>query len=325
MREALFIKKNRDKWIKAQQSPSPKADELANDFTEIVNDLAYAKTFYPTSKVTQFLNGQASKIYLSIYKNRKEESNRLVRYWKFEFPLLIRKYHRVILFMFVFFCVFFIVGFFSAKNDDGFTSRMLGDEYVQQTNENIDKGNPFGIYASGGSFLSWIGIMINNVRVSLVYFVQGLSFGILTLKSIMRESVTIGAFHEMFFARGLGIQWALSVLIHGTLELWSIIISGAAGLVLGMGLLFPGTKRRLDSLKMAAKDGVKMLVGIIPFFMVAAFFEGFLTRHYQHYFIFRGDWPLIILLGSLTMIIWYFVIYPVRLQQNLPVQENEEA
>ncbi|MEJ0101780.1 MAG: hypothetical protein WDO19_04100 [Bacteroidota bacterium] len=64
-----------------QQDPSREADEMAKDFTQLVDDLAYAKTFYRSSKVTQFLNSQAAKIYLDIYKNRKEESNRLVNFW----------------------------------------------------------------------------------------------------------------------------------------------------------------------------------------------------------------------------------------------------
>ena len=81
MREALFIKKHKEKWVRAQDTSSQDADEMANNFTELVNDLAYAKTFYPTSKVTQFINGQAAKIYLNIYRNRKEESNRIVDFW----------------------------------------------------------------------------------------------------------------------------------------------------------------------------------------------------------------------------------------------------
>ena len=87
MREALFIKKNRERWLKNQQTPAGDADEMAKDFTQLVDDLAYAKTFYPSSKVTRYINSEASKIYLSIYKNRKEESNRLVTFWKYDLPL----------------------------------------------------------------------------------------------------------------------------------------------------------------------------------------------------------------------------------------------
>jgi hypothetical protein len=96
MREALFIKKNKDRWVKNQQMP-PRPDEMAKEFTQLVDDLAYAKTFYPSGKVTKYINTEASKIYLSIYKNRKEESNRSPHSGKRP-AACIRKHHGVILF-----------------------------------------------------------------------------------------------------------------------------------------------------------------------------------------------------------------------------------
>src|SRR5690242_502333 len=101
MREALFIKKNKERWERVQYAPSSDPDEMARDFTQLVDDLAYAKTFYPSGKVTQYINSQASRIYLGIYKNRKEENNRLVKFWKYDLPLTIRKHHGVILFSFI--------------------------------------------------------------------------------------------------------------------------------------------------------------------------------------------------------------------------------
>src|SRR5947207_2572943 len=162
---------------------------MTNYFTELVNDLAYDKTFYPNSKITQFINGHASKIYLNIYKNRKEESNQLVDFWKYNLPLTIRKYHRIIFLMFILFCLFFMVGFFSSRYDENFVRQMLGDSYVDKTIQNIEEGNPFGIYQSGNSFLSWMGIMINNIIVALVYFSQGIVFGFFTVRSLVTESV----------------------------------------------------------------------------------------------------------------------------------------
>src|SRR6185312_13990021 len=105
--------------------------------------LAYSKTFYPSSKVTSYINSQASKIFLSIYKNRKEESNRLVKFWKYDLPLTIFKHHRVILFTFIVFVIFFSIGFLASKQDEGVARSFLGDAYVDQTLENIEKGNPF--------------------------------------------------------------------------------------------------------------------------------------------------------------------------------------
>jgi len=313
VREALFIKKNKDKWTEIQQSPSTDADEMANDFTRLVNDLAYAKTFYPSSKVTQFINGQAAKIYLSIYKNRKEDTNRIFYFWQYDLPLTIRKYHKVIFFTMVVFFVFYLVGFFSSRQDQDFTRMILGDGYVNKTIENIEDGNPFGVYQGGNSFLSWMGIMINNIGVAIRDFTEGIVFSIFSIKSILEFGVMVGVFHELFFSRGLGLEWGLAVMIHGTLEIWAFVVSSSAGVILGMGWLFPGTVKRLDSLKRAAKDGTKLLVGVIPVFMVAAFFEGFVTRHYKMHWMLN----VLILAASLSFVIWYFFIYPIKVQKKL--------
>ena len=321
MREALFIKKNKDRWEKLQQIPAEDPDEMARDFTQLVDDLAYAKTFYPTSRVTQFINSLASKIYLNIYKNRKEESNRLTTFWKYDLPLTIRKHHTTVLFAFIIFVLFFAIGFFSAKQDEGFVRDVLGNAYVDMTEENIQAGNPFGVYQSGHPFLVWMGIMINNIVVSLMYFVKGLFFAVFTIQSLMIESIRLGAFEYMFFSKGLGIQSVLTVLIHGALELTAIIIASAAGIILGKSSLFPGTMKRLDSLKQGTKDGVKIVVGLIPIFIIAAFFEGYVTRHYRmHWLISAG-----LLLFSSVFIIWYFVIYPISLQKKLALPLNSRG
>ena len=320
MREALFIKKNKDHWEKIQQQPALDADEMARDFTRLVDDLAYAKTFYPGSQVTQFINGQASRIYLNIYKNRKEENNRLVTFWKYDLPLTIRRHHGIILFSFILFFLFFAVGFFSAKHDPGFVRDVLGDDYVDMTEENIANGNPLGVYGHGNSVLSWLGIMINNITVSFMYFVKGLAFGILTITSLVKEAMRLGAFEYMFFSKGYGLQSVLGVLIHGLLELTAIIIACGAGMVLGKSFLFPGTIKRIDSLKQGAKDGVKIVVGLAPVFIVAAFFEGFVTRLYKMPVVLN----IFILSVSFIFIVWYFIIYPIRLTKKLSVPLNEE-
>jgi hypothetical protein len=61
MREALFVKQNSKKWQHYDSMQQANPDEVANQFIEITNDLAYSKTFYPNSKTTAYLNGLASK------------------------------------------------------------------------------------------------------------------------------------------------------------------------------------------------------------------------------------------------------------------------
>ncbi|HXB44610.1 MAG TPA: stage II sporulation protein M [Puia sp.] len=313
MREGSFIRKNLEKWKKLQYEPATDPDEIAGEFTELVDDLGYAKTFYPHSKVTQYLNGLASRVYLGIYKNKKEESSRIIGFWKTELPLVVRKYHREILYAFIIFIGFAIIAAFSAAHDETFVRGVLGDRYVEMTEENIAKGDPFGVYKNENQFSMFLAIALHNIQVSFIIFVAGFLLSVGTVWFLFSNGVMVGAFQYYFFAKGLGWKSVLVIWIHGTMEISSVIIAGAAGFVLGNSILFPGTHNRMDSLKRGGKDGLKMLIGLVPVFIAAAFLEGFVTR----YSTMPVYLSIFILIASLAFILWYFVIYPIRLETKI--------
>lgn len=286
---------------------------MAGQFSELVNDLGYAKTFYPQSKVTQYLNGLASRIYLGIYRNKKEESSRIVRFWKTELPLVIYRYRREILWSFIIFVLFAVIAAFSAAHDETFVRGVLGDNYVDMTEDNIARNDPFGVYKQDSGLHMFIYIVLNNVKVAFNFFIGGFFLGIGTVWLLFLNGAELGAFQYYFFAKGLGWKSVLVIWIHGTLEISAFIVAGAAGLVLSNSILFPGTHKRLHSLRRGVKDGLKMMIGLVPIFTLAALLEGFVTRYSA-----MPVWlSLFILLGSLTFMIWYFVIYPVRLHKKL--------
>jgi len=313
VREGLFIKKNIDKWKQYQYEPASDPDEMASEFTDLVNDLGYSKTFYPQSKVTQYLNGLASRIYLGIYRNKREEVSRFARFWKTELPLVVRKYHREILYSFIIFFSFALIAAFSAAHDETFVRGVLGDRYVDMTEDNITRGDPFGVYKQPDRLSMFFRIALNNIQVSFTIFIAGFLLSLGTIWQLLRNGVMIGAFQYYFFSRGLGWQSVLVIWIHGTLEISAIIIAGASGLILGNSILFPGTHTRLHSLKRGGKDGLKLMIGLVPVFIVAAFLEGFVTRYST-----MPVWlSLFILTGSLCFVVWYFIVYPIRLEKKM--------
>jgi len=314
VREGLFIKKNIDKWKQFQYEPATDPDEMAGQFTELVNDLGYSKTFYPQSKVTQYLNGLASRIYLGIYRNKKERVSRIFNFWKTELPIVVRRYHREIFYAFLVFILFAILAAFSTAHDETFVRGVLGDRYMDVTEDNIAKGDPFGIYKREDPLNMFVWIAVHNIKVSFMVFICGFLLSIGTVWQLFMNGVMLGSFQYYFFSKGLGLKSILVIWVHGTLEISSIIIAGGAGFILGNSILFPGTHRRVHSLKRGAKDGVKLMIGLVPIFIVAAFLEGFVTRY--------SNMPVwiscAILASSLTFIIWYFIIYPLRFERTTP-------
>jgi len=312
MREPLFVKQNSAKW-KSFENPAGNPDELADRFIQITDDLAYAKTFYPKSKTTAYLNGLASQLHQSIYKNKTEKSNRFILYWKYELPLLFKFHQKKLLYSFIFFTIFCLMGALSAKYDETFVRLILGDAYVDMTLANIAKGDPFAVYKQEGEFLMFVQIGANNIWVSLVTFVCGIFGSVGTVYFLLRNGLMLGSFEYFFFSKNLGLASILVIWIHGVLEISSIIIAGGAGIVLGNSLLFPKTYSRMVSFKKGAKDGMKIAIGLAPIFVIAAFFEGFITRHTE-----MPIWMSIFILSASTaFIIWYVIIYPNKLSKNL--------
>ena len=316
MREAAFVRQNKDKWAtfeKALRNPaSLSPDELADLYVEITDHLSYAQTFFPGSKTTLYLNGLAATAHQKIYKTRRESRNRIIRFWKTEFPTMFAHHHRELLISFLVFVFFAAVGAFSSANDGSFVRSILGDGYVNMTLENIENGDPMAVYKEMGEFNMFLGITINNIRVAAFAFAFGIFLGVGTLWIMLRNGIMVGSFQYFFYEKGLLWESARTIWIHGTIEISVIIIAGAAGLVLANGILFPGTYTRLESFKRGVLNGLKIMVSTVPFFIVAGFLEGFVTRHTE-----MPDYLAIsIILSSMALILYYYVIYPIRLRKS---------
>ncbi len=322
MREAMFIKKNAEKWKEYQQQPTDNPDETAERFITLIDDLSYAKTFYPRSKVTRWVNGIAAGIYQSIYQNKKEKYSRIFQFWKFELPLLFRKYHRIFLFTTICFLLFVAIGVFSSASDENFIRGVLGDGYVEMTEDNIAKGDPFGVYKDENPFSMFMLIAFNNIKVSFLAFIGGFTFGFYTILIMWRNGLMLGCFQYMFFSKGLGIKSVLVIWIHGTLEISAIVLAATAGFILANSILFPGTYTRMHSFKQGAKDAAKVLICLVPVFIIAAFFESYVTHLMSQTYDKESSaglpvWAsVLILTASFCFIVWYFIILPIRLNKK---------
>ncbi|WP_428742736.1 stage II sporulation protein M [Tenacibaculum sp.] len=321
MREAAFVNKNKEKWklfeaaLYEKKVISP--DKLSDLYVELTDDLSYAKTFYPNGDTVVYLNSIASAAHQKIYKTKKESKNRFVSFFKTEFPLLFFGYQKQLLIAFSVFAFFSICGAFSAANDVDFVRLILGDGYVNMTLENIEKDDPMAVYKQANEINMFVGITINNIKVAMYAFVLGVLFSVGTLYIMMQNGIMLGSFLYFFYDKDLFWESSRTIWIHGTIEISVIIIAGCAGLVLGNGLLFPKTYSRLESFKRSMKDGLKIMVSTIPFFIVAGFLEGFVTRHTE-----MPDWlAILIITSSLALIIFYYVIYPIKVYKNQQIDE----
>ena len=311
MREVAFIKQNKEKWLEFELAIFGKAkknpDELANLYIQMMNDLSYAQTYYPKSKTVIYLNHLASQIYQKIYKTKRTEKNRLLEFFKTEVPLLVYNYRRYLLYAFVLFFVSVGIGVISARYDPDFSRLILSDGYVNMTLENIKKGNPMAVYGSGSDWGSFISITKNNLEVGAKCYIYGIFAGIGTFIFFLQNCIMIGTFQYFFYEQNVFWKSVRGIWIHGSMEIFAMIIEAACGFILGASMLFPKTFSRINSFKMGFKNSFKIFLSTLPFTISAGFLEGFITR----YSIDMPNWlSIFIILFTLCAISFYYLVYP---------------
>lgn len=310
MKEVTFIRRNIDKWKQTEKVLEEiehlNPDRVADAYTDLTADLAFAQTHYPHSRITIYLNNLASALHNAIYRNKREHWTRIITFWTREIPRTMHDARGELRLSALIFALSVVIGMVSAWNDDNFVRLILGNGYVDMTLNNIANGEPMAVYNGAEEVRMFLGITLNNVMVSFNCFAMGLltSFG--TGYILFNNGVMVGAFQTFFYQQGLLGESMLAIWLHGTLEIWAIIVSGAAGLTLGNGWLFPGTYSRAASFRRAARRGVKIVIGTVPIFILAGFIEGFVTRH--------TDLPdfvrLSIIALSLAFILYYYIYLP---------------
>lgn len=318
MREIAFIKQNKEKWLDFEQAIFGKSkknpDEMASLYIHLINDLSYAQTYYPKSKTVVYLNYLASQIYQKIYKTKRVEKNRIVEFFSTEVPLIVYEYRRYLIYAFslFFFCVG--IGVVSAMCDVDFVRLILGDGYVNMTLENIQQGNPVAVYKSGSNWGSFIGITMNNLFVGARCYTYGIFLGIGTFLALLQNSIMLGAFQYFFYQQGVFWESVRGIWIHGSMEIFGIVIESTAGFILGASILFPKTYSRINSLKIGFKNSFKIFISTVPFTISAGFLEGFITR----YSIDMPNWlSVFIILSTLSLIGFYYLIFPFIVHKKL--------
>jgi uncharacterized membrane protein SpoIIM required for sporulation len=310
MKEAVFIRQNKEKWkgyeavLQHPQNQSP--DTLADVYIDVTNDLSFAGSHYPHSKITGYLNGLSTQLHQFIHKKKKMRLSRIVTFWTQEIPEIMYHSRKELMYSFLIFAITAFIGAFSAANDEGFVRMIMGDRYVDMTLENINKNDPMAVYKSQYSGGMFVGITINNIRVSFIIFIAGILTSLFSAYILLINGIMLGSFQYFFYEQGLLGESALAIWTHGTLEISAIIVAGAAGIIMGNGWLFPKTYTRIESFRRSAARGGKIVLGTVPIFVIAGFLESYVTRHTEYPFVLR----LSFILFSLGFVIMYYVVYP---------------
>jgi len=265
-----------DLFLENKKNPPFDAAEMPERYRRICHTLALAQDRQYSPELVDRLNRLALRGHHVLYQNRRRESGRALEFVLAGFPRLVRAEWRLVLAAGLLF--FGPLGLLIAVLQvyPEFVHYLLAPEQIAQFHQMYDPGNKRLGMREADTSVAMFGFYIwNNVRIGFQTFAGGLAFGVGSLWFLAANGVIIGAVAGYLTQVGYSETFWSFVAGHSSPELLAIVLSGAAGLRLGMALIAPGGLSRKSALMAAAKPAVRLMYGAALMFMFAAFVEAF--------------------------------------------------
>ena len=250
--------------------------ELASLYRAASSDLALAKRDFPRHQITQYLNQLVARTHAILYQG---EPLALRRLWEFAVRGFPRLFRETFVFTFAAFLMFLIPAIaagVSVGRDPASAQWLLPAEAHDLIPIVEDRELWIDMPINERPYISAF-IMTNTIRVSFLAFASGLTAGLMTLWVLFFNGLMIGTLTGLTSFHGIGWELWNFVIGHGVIELSIIFIAGGSGLMLGWSILRPGLMRRRDALAQAARKAVYLLLGAVPWLVVAGTIEGFIS------------------------------------------------
>jgi uncharacterized membrane protein SpoIIM required for sporulation len=251
--------------------------QMHEDYRHAAADLAYSQTHFPGTSTERYLNRLVGQAHGELYGS---SPRRLAAIWRFlasGYPTLLRSCWRPIALSAAIMFGAALVGFVLVHTDYALARLLVPEQFRQGVADSFRRSEQARASVSAISPLLSAFIGVNNVWVALMAFAGGMTAGALTVYSLAMNGALIGVLAAVFAQANLSLGfWAL-IVPHGAIEIPAIVIAGGAGLRLAGSLVFPGDLPRMAALRRAAPEAVRLVLGTVPLFAIAALIEGFFT------------------------------------------------
>lgn len=236
-------------------------------------DLSAARADGAARNLEQYLNRLVGRAHNFVYSGRQLGFRSLWDFFAHGYPRLLRRLSRYVVLSTVIFLLGSALGALTATVRPEFQRSFL----PQKTIDDLDHHKMWTENILSEKPQASSQIMTNNIFVCFVTFAGGITAGLWTLWSLFFNGINVGAVIVVCAQHHMALSILSFMSAHGALELPAIMLSGAAGLRVASGILFPGILLRRDSIALGGAEGVQLIAGTIPMLIVAGTFEAFLS------------------------------------------------
>lgn len=291
MNRERFIRQRRQEWeqfeslvgrlqqTRARKWRSSEVASLSRMYRSICYDLSLVQSREWGARLEQYLNDLVAQGHNCLYRSPPGSVRVIAEFIAVQFPALLRRRRGSFLLALGLFAVPFLIAAFVGMTRPDLAEFVVTRDALEAAQENFREPGYTAIddrYARERMMMSGFHVL-NNAGIALQAYAMGAFCGIGTAVILLFNGIELGTIFGFIAGEGgeSGSNFFSFVVTHGAFELTAIVISGAAGLVLGQGLLFPGDLSRMDSLRRHGMDSLQLALGAAGMLGIAAMIEAF--------------------------------------------------
>jgi uncharacterized membrane protein SpoIIM required for sporulation len=247
--------------------------ETALLYRQVAADLSVLRRDATSRTYAHHVNQLLARAHHIIYSGRKTNLLTLFRFLRDEYPVIFQSQLRYVAASLIVTVAWGVLGVVLTTARPEFMRHFVGPAMI----ETMERHEMWTQSIVSVAPQETSHIMTNNLSVCFVMFAGGIVFGLGTFLLLFVNGMMLGVIGAACHQYGMSIALWSFVAGHGSLELPSIIIAGAAGFRLGHAMLFPGALRWKDSVARGGIEATRLVSGIIPLLVIAGCLEGFFS------------------------------------------------
>lgn len=294
MKQDAFIERHRSEWDAFERwldtrganarraRATPDVDgvpdsEIPARYRRLTQQLALASRRGYSTQVTARLQVLMQRGHAVLYRTPPPRWRRVAAFFLGGFPRLVREEWRCMVAAAVMLYVPMVVVFAAIQFDPDLSSAIFTPDMLAEYEAMYDPADALRkLGRDSGTDVAMFGLYIfNNISIAFRTFASGALAAVGSIFVLLQNGLMIGGVAGHLQAVGRGDPFWRFVCGHSAFELTAIVIAGGAGLQIGLRMLAPGQRRRIDALVEAGRRGALLSAGVFAMLVIAAFLEAF--------------------------------------------------